>query len=453
MSDAERASLSPTSLGETLSTTRQAKHDATMEAEPVAKSGSLLEKKAVPVNLRGVKLARSASAAAQNSMLQFVDSVDIEQTAAQGESQLLRDTHAMREQSPGRASNEKSQLWHVLDEIEDELYEKAERQRKDVSHVEVLSVQMENVSVMESEEVQRRLRVRGKMVDELHAEVDQMRQTLIRVHGSRISEMEAKNTSRFVDYPALERRLETAEKTLHRLALECPSLEAQMPAIARGIEEFEDRRRETDRLLQSCWESAQGALDKYSQELCAEFDRALAPSTANLEALRAEMARCQQELEVLKKPDAQRPRTGLSSRSRRSTDGQMSRPQSATLSYDGRHGTGGQNDQPSWSNPRLQQRRPVSASGALSTRRGRGLGLSHGDAYRQQRHRRGTDPDQPPRLLSRYQQSSHGHSSVDCTSAGRGGNSGEAVAPARPASAGPRLPKHTPRQALPAASR
>ncbi len=439
MSDAERASLSPTTLGATLATIRQAKHDAIVEAELVDNSGD------VPVNLSGVKLARSASAA-QKSMLQFVNSVDIEQTAEQGEAQSLRDIHAMSEQPPGRASNEKSQLWHVLDEIERELLEKAESQRKGVSHVEVLSVQLENVSVMESEEVQRRLRVRGKMVDELHLEVEQMRQTLIRVHGSRISEMEA-TSSRFVDYPALEQRLDTAEKTLQRLVLECPALEAQMPAIARGIEEFEDRRRETDRLLQSCWESAQGALDKYSQELCAEFDRALAPSTANLEVLRAEMARCQQELEVLKKPDAQRPL--LSSRSRRSTGRQMSRPQSAALSYDGRRGTGGQKDQPSWSNPRLQQRRPVSASGALST--GRGLGLSHGDAYRQQRHRRGTDPGQPPRLLAGYQQSS-GRSSVD-TSAGRGANSGEAVAPARPASAGPRLPKHSPRQALPAASR
>ncbi len=449
MADAPRASLSPTSLGDALATIRQAKHDATVEAEMVAKSGAVPEKQAAPVSLKGVKLARSKATATQQSMLKFVDSVDIQRTADQDGLQSPEDAHAMSEQPSGLESNEKSQLWHVLDEIEREVLEKAERQRQGVSHVEVLSVQLENSCVMESEEVQRRLRVRGKMVDDLHAEMDKMHRSLIRVHGSRINEME-RNTSRFVDYPALEKRLETAEKTLRRLALECPALEAQMPAIARGIEEFEDRRRETDRLLESCWESAQGVLDKYSQELCAEIDCALAPSTANLEALRTEMARCQQELEVLNKPDAQRPKAGLSSRLHRRSGGRMSRPQSAA-SYDGGRGTDGQNSQPNWSKPRLQQRRPASAGGVLSThQRGRDWAASHGDAYQHRRHRRGTDPGQPPKLLSGYQQSSPGSSSVEDTSA-RGKVIGrEAV---RPASAGPRLPKHSPRQALPAASR
>lgn len=277
-----------------------------------------------------------------------------------------------------------------------------------------------------------------------------MRESLFRVHGSRISEMQS-TSSRFVDYPALEKRLETAEKTLRRLALECPALEAQMPAIARGIEEFEDRRRETDRLLESCWESAQGVLDKYSQELCAEIDRALAPSTANLEALRAEMARCQQELEIFNKPDAQRPKARLSGRSRRSSGGQMSRPRSAA-SYDGEYRTGGQNGQPSWIKPRLQQRLPASVGAALSTR-GRGWGASHVDAYQHRRHRRGADPGQPPRMLSEYQQSSPGSSSVESTSVREGGQTVEVVAPVRPASAGPRLPKHAPRHTLPTASR
>ena len=255
----------------TLATIRQAKHEATLEAEAAVASGRAPARISSPVTRDDLKAARAKAAAAKLS----------------SEKKAAKEVAARRIEDVWTA-----QLRQVLAEIEREVQDKADRQREGVSRVEVLSVHLENDCVMEAEEIQRRLTVRGKMVDELHTEMVQMRESLIRVHGSRISEM-ATHSSRFVDYPALEKRLEVAEKTLRRLELECPALEAQMPAIVRGIEEFEDRRRETDRLVESCWKSAQSALDKYSEVLCADFDRALAPSTANLEALRAEMARCQ----------------------------------------------------------------------------------------------------------------------------------------------------------------
>jgi hypothetical protein len=500
---------SPTNAGRTVTAIQQAKADAHAEAAAAVAAGS----KPVPVAARGVvKLkdikaangqagggnggedANARSLVGQNfmskaeAMLGSMDGETIERTADMEIFESLENAHkfAVSAQATGRAADDTAQLRRVLQEIHREVTTKAEMQREGVSHVEILSVQLENNCVMDAEEIQRRLGVRGKMVDELHQEMDDMREGMQRMLGSRINE-QAANSSRFVDYVALEKRLDTAETTLSRLELECPALEEQMPWIARSTEEFEVRRRETDQLVESCWSSAQAALDKYAQELCDEFDRALAPSTANLAALRAEMAQCQQELQVLTKPDAPRPQSAGASRSRPRPGassnaaarrggggggGVMARPRSAVVSssYDRPSGaagaaaagqSGGGAGPSGWhGTSRQEQRRPASASGALSARRSQAWGQGQqgqqsqqgAGTYQHRRHRRGTDPGEPPRLLSGQTYRAEERPGSAAASTNAGGGSGGASA-GRPASAGPRLLRHSPRQTLPVASR
>jgi len=114
----------------------------------------------------------------------------------------------------------------------------------------------------------------------------------------------AANSSRFVDYVALERRLDSAASTLERMELETPRLQAEMPLIARGAEELGLKQRQTTELIETCWSAAQSSLDGFARELCDDFDAALASSNRNLLMLRAEMARSMEHLEMLAKPEA-----------------------------------------------------------------------------------------------------------------------------------------------------
>ena len=114
----------------------------------------------------------------------------------------------------------------------------------------------------------------------------------------------AANSSRFVDYVALERRLGSAASTLERMELETPRLQAEMPLIARGAEELGLKQRQTTELIETCWSAAQSSLDGFARELCDDFDAALASSNRNLLMLRAEMARSMEHLEMLAKPES-----------------------------------------------------------------------------------------------------------------------------------------------------